>query len=165
MAGKLEDQLKKKRGFASAQQAVVVGMLRTNDMFQYRFGQLFRSFELTQPQYNVLTILRGEGKPLPILEIRERLVARTAAITGLVDKLVRGGLVDREQCSDDRRVWYVSLTEAGQELVARMDDSVMKLHKDLCRGLSTTECKQLAELMERAREGAASEDKPSVRVQ
>ena len=153
MSGKLEKELKKKGKFASPQQAVVVGMLRTNDILQYRFGQLFREYELTQPQYNVLTILRGEGKPLPILEVRERLVARTAAVTGLVDKLFQRGLVNRQQCDHDRRVWFVSLTAAGKKLVASMDQPVMTLHRELCTGLSLSECKQLAGLMEKVREG------------
>ena len=132
------------------QQAVVVATLRANDEFQFRFGQLFREYGLTQPQYNVLTILRGEGKPLPVLEIRGRLVARTAAITSLLDKLEKRGLVTREHCPEDRRVWFVELTTSGKKLADSMDEAVMAMHKKLCGGLTSAECRTLVELLEKA---------------
>jgi DNA-binding MarR family transcriptional regulator len=151
MAGKLEKDLRKKRGFDSPQQAAVVGLLRTNDLFQYRFGQLFREFGLTQPQYNALRILRGEGAPLPCLEIAARMIAIVPAITSLIDKLEKRKLVERTRCTEDRRVWYVSLTAAGSKLLKEMDGPVMEMHGKLCRGLTAAECKQLTELLEKAR--------------
>ena len=151
MLGKLEKELRKKRGFDSVQQSVVIGLLRTNDLFQYRFGRLFRGFGLNQPQYNVLRILRGEGKPLPCLEIADRLITMVPAITSLIDKLESKGLVSRDRCAKDRRVWYVSLTPDGDELLKKMDGPVSELHASLCRGLSKTECRQLVDLMEKAR--------------
>lgn len=151
MAGKLESELKKRRGFASPQQAAVVGLLRTNDLFQYRFGQLFREYGLTQPQYNVLRILRGEGAPLPCLEIAARMITVVPAITSLIDKLEKRGLVTRERCTEDRRVWYVALTEAGTELLTQMDGPVMGMHDKLCKGLNGSECAELIALLEKAR--------------
>lgn len=151
MAGKLEQQLKKRRGFDSVQQTAVVGLLRTNDLFQYRFGQLFREFGLTQPQYNVLRILRGEGAPLPCLEIAARMITIVPAITSLIDKLEKRKLVARDRCTEDRRVWYVSLTAAGSKLLDEMDTPVMEMHSQLCKGLTGAECKQLVELLEKAR--------------
>ncbi|QGJ70355.1 HTH-type transcriptional regulator MgrA [Planctomycetales bacterium 10988] len=156
MAGKLEQQLKKKRSFDTPQQSVIVGLLRTNDLFQYRFGKLFREYGLTQPQYNVLRILRGEGKPLPCLEIASRLITMVPAITSLIDKLEKRSLVTRQRCNHDRRVWYIGITEAGLTLLSEMDEPVTALHNELCQGLSDEECRQLVELMEKARDGIAS---------
>ena len=155
MAGKLEGELKKRDGFATPQQSVVVGLLRTNDQFQYRFARLFREHRLTQPQYNVLRILRGEGAPLPCLEVADRLIAMVPAITGLVDKLEARGLVTRVRSESDRRVWLIDLTDAGRELLAQLDRPVLDLHARLCRALTDDECRQLAGLLEKAREGVA----------
>lgn len=156
MAGKLEKQIKKKKEFSSPQQAVVLGILRANDLFQYRFAQLFREFGLTQPQYNVLRILRGEGTPLPCLEIANRMIAIVPAITGLIDKLEKKELVKRNRCKVDRRVWYVSLTTSGKRLLSKMDEPVMELYEQLCKGLSKQNCQHLIELLERARDSAES---------
>lgn len=158
MAGKLETELRKKQGFDSPQQSVVIGILRTNDLFQYRFARLFRLFELTQPQYNILRILRGEGKPLPCLEIADRMITMVPAITSLIDKLELRGLVSRERSTKDRRVWYVTLTAAGKTLLAELDEPVMALHARLCSPLTKAECEQLANLMEKVRGSVADID-------
>lgn len=158
MAGKLEQDLKKRKPFHSPQQAVVIGLLRTADLVQYRRGQFLRDYDLTQPQYNVLRILRGAGTPLPSLEIASRMVTMVPAITSLLDKLEQKGLITRERNQDDRRVWNVGLTEAGETLLSEIDDPFNALEKGLCRGLSAADCRRLADLMEKARAGLQSAD-------
>jgi hypothetical protein len=64
-------------------------------------------------QYNILRILRGEGKPLPILEIASCTITVVPGITGLIDRLERAGFVHRLRCEKDRRVIYVALTDQG----------------------------------------------------
>ncbi len=157
MGGNLEKELKKKKAFDSPQQAVVVGLLRTNDMFQYRFAKLFREYGLSEPQYNILRILRGEGQPLPCLEIASRLITMVPAITSLIDKLEKRELVSRQRCTQDRRVWYVAITSEGMQLLTRLDEPVMNLHHQLCAGLSKTDCHQLVQLLEKARDAHCAE--------
>src|SRR6476469_6214516 len=84
---KLQNELKKKRPFESPEQEAALNVLRTNDQLQIRFARLFREFGLTPSQYNVLRILRGEGQPLPCLEVADRMVAAVPGITGLIDRL------------------------------------------------------------------------------
>ena len=91
--GRLQRELKKKRPFESPEQEAMLNLLRTNDRFQLRFARLFREHGLTPSQYNVLRILRGEGKPLPCLEIADRMIAAVPGITGLIDRLEAMGLV------------------------------------------------------------------------
>src|SRR5260370_27978003 len=71
---KLQHEIKKKRPFESPQQEAALSVLRTSDQLQIRFARLFRDHGLTPSQYNILRILRGEGKPLPILEIAARTI-------------------------------------------------------------------------------------------
>lgn len=149
---KLEKQLKKRKPFESVEAAVVVSLLRTNELFQHRFGQLFREYELNQPQYNILRILYGEGKRLPSLEIASRMITVCPAITGLVDKLEKKGLVERERGEDDRRVWFVKLTKAGEGLIEKMQEPNSAMHKQLVGHLTSKEAEQLLELLEKARE-------------
>ena len=151
MAGKLQKDLKKRKGFASPEQEVVISILRTNDQFQYQFGRFFREYGLNQPQYNVLRILHGEGKPLPSLEIASRMITVVPAITALVDKLEKKGYVSRKRCENDRRVWHVSLTAPGKKLLMKMDKPNLGLHSELVSSLTKAECKQLCELLEKAR--------------
>src|SRR5262245_7202215 len=132
MAGsKLQQELKKKRPFASLEQEAALGVLRTNDQLQIRFARLFREHGLTSSQYNILRILRGEGKPLPILEIADRTITVVPGITGLIDRLENAGWVRRERCTQDRRVIHVALTDKATKVLAAMDEPVNDLHKRL----------------------------------
>src|SRR5438045_2170387 len=120
-AMKLQQELKKKRHFESPEQEAALNILRTNDQLQICFARLFREHGLTPSQYNILRILRGEGKPLPILEIAGRTNAVVPGITGLIDRLEQAGFVKRVRCETDRRVIHVALTEAGGRALTVLD--------------------------------------------
>jgi len=149
--GRLQREIKKKRPFASAEQEAVLNLLRTGDRFQLRFARLFRCHGLTPSQYNVLRILRGEGQPLPVLEVADRMVAAVPGITGLVDRLEALGLVARERSTEDRRVVYVAITAKALELLAGMDGPVDALHHTLIGHLTPAELRELVRLLEKAR--------------
>jgi len=149
---KLRERLKKRRAFDSPEQEVTISLLRTNELFQHRFGQLFRSYGLTQPQYNILRILRGAGSELPSLEIADRMITVVPAITSLLDKLEKQGWVRRERSERDRRVWNVDLTDEGNKLLDEMNEPNLALHRELVGHLSETDRTQLLELLEKARE-------------
>ena len=148
---RLQDELKKKRPFDLPEQEAILNILRTNDQFQNRFGRLFREYGLTPSQYNVLRILRGEGKPMPCLEIGDRMIQVVPAMTGLVDRLEKLELVKRERCTQDRRVIYVQLTVKAKQLLDKMDAPVNELHRQLIGHLTQTELKELSRLLEKAR--------------
>lgn len=154
---RLQHELKKKRPFDSPDQEAILNILRTSDQFQNRFGRLFREFDLTHSQYNVLRILRGEGKPMPCLEIGDRMIQVVPAMTGLLDRLEKQGLVLRERCTQDRRVVYVTLTDSAKDLLKRMDGPVSELHHQLIGHLTQSELKELSRLLEKARVSLQSE--------
>ena len=156
--GKLQQELKKKKPFDSPEQEAILNILRTNDQFQNRFGRLLREFGMTSSQYNVLRILRGEGQPMPCLEIASRMIQVVPAMTGLLDRLEKQGLVGRERCTEDRRIVYVTLTDKASRLLGSMDERVMNEHRALIGHLSRAELKELSRLLEKARESAASVD-------
>src|SRR5271166_5461846 len=144
---KLQHELKKKRPFESPEEEVLLSIVRTSDQLQIRFARLLREYGLTSPtQYNILRILRGEGKPLPILEIAGRTVTVVPGITGLIDRLEQAGMVNRLRCERDRRVIYVALTDQGMATLAAMDQPVVDLHHKLLGHLSRAELKELIEL-------------------
>jgi len=129
--------------------------VRTSDRLQIRFARLLREHGLTPSQYNVLRILRGEGKPLPILEIASRTITVVPGITGLIDRLEQAGFVNRLRCKKDRRVIYVALTDHGTETLAVLDEPLVALHGKLLGHLSQAELKELIRLLEKVREPLA----------
>ncbi len=149
---KLQREIKKKNPFESAAQEAILNILRTSDQFQNQVGKLLRGHRLTPSQYNVLRILRGEGNPLPCLEIADRMIQVVPAITGLIDRLEAQELVARQRCTEDRRVIYVSITAKGEELLKEIDQPLMDLHELLLGHLTAAEHRELSRLLEKARE-------------
>lgn len=152
MGARLQRELKKRQPFEALEQEAFLNLLRTNDQFQNRFGKLFREHGVTSSQYNVLRILRGEGKPLPCQEIAERMVQVVPAMTGLIDRLEAQGLLRRERCTEDRRVIYIELTAKGVDLLKQLDEPVKRLHQSLLGHLTADELRELNRLLEKARE-------------
>jgi DNA-binding MarR family transcriptional regulator len=158
MGGNLQREIKKRGPFESLEQEALLNLVRTNDRFGLRFARLFREHALTPSQYNVLRILRGEGKPLPSLEIADRMIAQVPAITGLIDRLEAMSLVTRDRCTEDRRVVFVGITPRGLDLLARLDQPVSQLHTKLIGHLTRSELRELSRLLEKARLSVTSEN-------
>src|SRR3989440_1182600 len=150
---KLQHELKKKRPFESPAEEAALNIVRTSDQVQIRCARLLREYGLTSPtQYNILRILRGEGKPLPILEIASRTITVVPGITGLIDRLEQAGVVNRARCEKDRRVIYVALADRGTTTLAALDEPLIALHHKLLRPLSQAELREVIRLLAKVRE-------------
>jgi DNA-binding MarR family transcriptional regulator len=154
--GQLQHELKKRQPFESPEIEAILNIMRTSDRFENRFGRLFREYGVTSSQYNVLRILRGEGRPMPCLEIADRMVQIVPAITGLIDRLEKQDLVERRRCTEDRRVVYIELTEKAVRLLETLDQPDISLHKQLIGHLTRKELKELSRLLVKARESMHS---------
>src|ERR1700752_4242544 len=156
---KLQHELKKKRPFESLEEEAALNIVRTSDQLQIRFARLLREYGLTSPtQYNILRILRGEGKPLPFWEIASRTITGVPGITGLIDRLERAGFVHRLRCDTDRRVIYVALTDQGTRTLADLEGPLLALHRKLVGHLSQGDLKDLVRLLEKLRQPWAASD-------
>jgi len=74
---------------------------------------------ITPPQIFILIYLNKMGE-LRMTDVARYLSVTTAAATGLVDRLVRGGYVSRVYDPSDRRIIRVRLTEKGKDLVKNL---------------------------------------------
>jgi DNA-binding MarR family transcriptional regulator len=160
MSATLQREIKKKRPFELPEQEAMLNILRTADQLQIRFTRLFRRFNLTPQQYNVLRILRGEGRPLPILEIASRMITVVPGITGLVDRLEAASLVERKRCDNDRRVIYVAIAPQAIEILGEIDEPLEALHKETLGHMTGEELATLSRLLEKARQSFVPSPSP-----
>lgn len=151
MMSRLQREVKKKQPFACMEQEAALNLARTNDRVQIRFDRLFRAYGLTASQYNILRILRGEARPMPVLDIAERTVTAVPGITGLIDRLERAAFVERRRCTDDRRVVFVEITQPGHDILLRLDQPVLDLHRQLMGHLAQKDIRELIRLLEKVR--------------
>lgn len=64
----------------------------------------------------LLRLGRSEGH-LSMGEIANALALTSGGATRLVDRVIEAGLVERQACPSDRRVWHVALTPRGEEVL------------------------------------------------
>lgn len=107
--------------FRNEYQKSLVNFIFTNHWLNERMSRIFDREEITGQQFNILRILRGAGKPLSTLQIRQRMLDRMSDTSRIVDRLILKGLVKKEICPADKRKVDVSITADGQKLLERLD--------------------------------------------
>lgn len=151
--GSIQAAIQQTRPFRSAGAEAVVGLLLTAEAVRWPYQDLLAaSHDLTLQQYNVLRILRGAGRQgLPTLEIASRMVERTPGVTRLIDRLEQKGLVQRERSATDRRQVYCRLSDAGSELLRRLERPIDTLDEAAVAMLSKAEIAELIRLLNKLR--------------
>jgi len=77
-----------------------------------------RAYGITRSAINVLTILRStEGRGCGQQELSRLLLVSRANVTGLIDGLIRKGLVQRTPDESDRRACIVKISQKGERLL------------------------------------------------
>ena len=119
----LEEEIRQ-TNFRNEFHKAFLNVVYSANWLQNRQAQVFRNFELTSAQFNILRILRGQyPQPATVNLLIERMLDKTSNASRIVDKLVSKGLVTRRQCPQDRRTVDVLITEQGLELLQRIDAS------------------------------------------
>jgi DNA-binding MarR family transcriptional regulator len=149
----LKDELKKRGPFASVEQEATLAIMRTSDLLENRLARLFRRHGLTPSQYNVLRILRGEGKPMPCLDVAERMIQVAPAITRVINQLQEMKLARKTQSADDRRIFMVEPTARALRLLETLDQPVLDLHAALLSGIGQEDMRILMRILDRVRAG------------
>lgn len=149
----LQNELKKRDPFDSVEQEATLAMMRTSDLLENRLARLLREHDLTPTQYNVLRILRGEGKSLPCLEVANRMIQVAPAITRVVDQLLALKLITKTQSTLDRRVFEIELAPAANRLLKALDKPILDLHASLLASVSKADLKSLIRILEAVRAG------------
>ena len=93
---------------------------------------------LTAMEFGILEVLHHKG-PLLLGEIQRKVLVTSGGITYLVDKLEAKGLVERQECPEDRRARYAALTPAGATLIRKIFPAHAKVMTRVLSGLDPEE--------------------------
>lgn len=149
----LRDEIRQTKPFESAQVEAYLNLRRTHDHLHGDIARFLKAHGISEPQYNVLRILRGAGEEgLPCLQIAERVVTRVPDITRLLDRLEAARLVLRARSESDGRVVIARITDKGLRLLADLDEPLLTFHRRKLGHLTREEIATLIRLLERARE-------------
>lgn len=148
---KIEEEIKQKQ-FRSAKEKVFVNVIYTSNWLNYRQAELFKTFDLSMQQFNVLRILRGQYPEAATVNLLiDRMLDKSSNASRIVEKLRVKGLVKRKECKKDRRRVDVVITESGLEMVekatARLDEMMEAISP-----ITEDEARQLNELLDKLRQ-------------
>jgi DNA-binding MarR family transcriptional regulator len=148
----LATALKQNRPFVSIEQEVYLSILRTASDLSHGVDLLFRPFDITPSQYNVLRILRGAGiEGLCRNEISERMVTATPDMSRLLDRMERAGWVTRERAEADRRQVSTYITKSGMELLETLERPIRDFVARIFNGAAIGDLKTILKVNEQIR--------------
>ncbi len=148
---KIEEEIKQ-RTFKDVYQKVYINLVYTSGWLQIKQAAVFKKYNLSLPQYNILRILRGQHpQPATVNLLIERMLDKTSNASRIVDKLVTKNLVTRCQCPADRRTVDILITETGLALLKQIDEAEGVKMKSL-ENLTEEEATELSRLLDKIRD-------------
>ena len=136
--------------FRNEYHKTVVNLIFTYNWITEKTKQFFDKGDITSQQYNILRILRGAGKPLSTLQIRQRMLDKMSDTSRIVDRLVKKELVQKVICKTDRRLVDVTITDTGLQLLDKLD-SYNEQMDSMLANLSEEDAKMLNNLLDKIR--------------
>jgi len=112
-------------------------------------GEEWLTLDVTMSQFKVLLLLQKEGA-LRVSEIASALSVSQAVVTGVTDRLVHRGLVERVGDPHDRRVVICRLTEDGRQLTRGVSRSGLERGRKLLEVMTVDELRLLKETFDMA---------------
>lgn len=111
--------------------------------------RLREQFEGSLPRFDLMAQLDRHPEGLKMRELSRRLMVTGGNVTGLTDRLVAEGLVERRDDPNDGRAWTVSLTPEGKKQFRAMARAHEGWVIELFSGLTPTQQAQLFDLLGR----------------
>ena len=150
----LEQELGLKKPFSVLEHEAILNIYYTGSQIKKKADELFRSFSLTDVQFNVMALLyhhSGPEKGLSQAQLSDMMLVNRANITSLIDRMEKADLVVRTASPDDRRYNIVKLTSRGKKLFVRVDPLYVKEVRKIMASLKGAEQRKLIKMLEKIR--------------
>ena len=107
------------REFRNEYHKAILNILHTNSFIVGKMNEVYKNYDITRQQYNVLRILRGQHPGhASVFLIRERMLDKMSDASRIVERLRLKDLILRQGGLRDKRSVEVSITEKGLKLLA-----------------------------------------------
>lgn len=149
---KLEDELK--MGIIhNPYQRATLNVVFTGAWMSERINKLLKPFGISEQQYNILRILKGQkGNPINLQDISGRMVHKMSNTTRMIEKLRLKGLVQRSICENNRRKVEIIITPPGIKLIEKLAVDFEEADNKLQDKLTSKEAEKLAFLLDKIRD-------------
>ena len=97
----------------------------------------------------IVVMLLGDGAAATAADLCKILIYDPGAMTRLLDRLAKKGVLRRVRTRDDRRTVRLELTAEGRKLYPRILEALVQVFNRLLHGFSRSEVRQLQQLLKR----------------
>ena len=112
------------------------------------------SFEVTLPRFDLMAQLDKTPGGMTLGQLSSRMMVSNGNVTGLAERLVAQGLLDRKPSPSDRRAQIVSLTAEGRRAFRAMARAHENWIAEIFTGLTVVEIDELMRLLAKTKGSA-----------
>lgn len=113
---------------------IVLAMARTHNSLFSKIEKSVQESGLNISEFGVLEVLYNQGDQ-PVQKIAEKILVTSGTITYVINKLENKNLVIRKKSEKDKRIFYVSLTKEGEELISKAFEKHKEFLNDILSGM------------------------------
>jgi len=115
-------------------------MLNCTNIIEKKIQNQLRSdFETTLPRFDILSALDRSKTPLSMSQLSKDLLVSNGNVTGVVNRLIQDGYISRSTPQQDRRTYFISITEAGSHEFKKMANAHAEWLEGMFCGLDNEE--------------------------
>ena len=137
--------------FESNHQQALVNIIYTYSWSCQKIKEVLAPYGITQQQYNVLRILRGQyPSPSTIGLIKNRILDKMSDTSRIVDRLIQKGYLEKTVNNRDKRAVDIIISEKALALLKKMDKEV-NFSSLVTENINAEEAAQLNLLLDKLR--------------
>ncbi|MBA4418613.1 MAG: MarR family transcriptional regulator [Syntrophus sp. (in: bacteria)] len=128
------------RSDLSVDENVLMALVRAAEIFKRVVSTVFRRYNLSFPQYNVLRVLDAskEGQNR-ITDVSRIMLVPYANMTGIAKRLEKNGFINRNSDPTDERVTMLEITQKGKKTLVKIENERDKNMLAMLQGFSEQE--------------------------
>jgi len=147
---KIEEAIRQEK-FQDEFEKANINILYTANWMGALFGNVLKPYDLSNQQFNILRILRGQkGKPASLKLLTERMMDKMSNTSRLVDKMLAKELLKREICPENRRQLEILITQKGLKVCNDVSKHIDKIRMERIK-ITKSEAKELNRILDKLR--------------
>ena len=116
--------------------------------------RLRQEFDVTLPRFDLMAQLDKVPDGMTLSDVSKRMMVSNGNVTGLVERLVESGHLDRRTSESDRRVQMIRLTKAGRAEFRKMAAEHELWIADIFSDLGPKDVRELMRLLGKTKASA-----------
>jgi DNA-binding MarR family transcriptional regulator len=126
------------------EEKVLMAVVRAAEIFKRAISTIFRKYDLSFPQYNILRVLdASKNGQCRITHVSRIMLVPGANITGIAKRLEKNGFIIRKSDPGDERVTILEIMQKGKTTLVNIETDRDKCQKKILKGFSKKEKEKL----------------------